>query len=185
MASSSKLWSVKDEIFTLDTKLQVREFLGSGAYGVVCSAWNSESDEMVAIKKCKKILASKTMAKRMLAYYWYRYYGVNTCRHRLRELRILRFLEHSNVVKILGIQRLANRETFEELYVVLEYMETDLAQIIRSSQTLREEHVQYFTYQMLLALEYIHGCRVMHRDIKPRNILVNRYRTYCASSLAC
>ena len=61
---------------------------------------------------------------------------------RLRELRILRFLDSSYIIKIQSILKPLNREKFDELYVVFDYMETDMAQIIRSSQVLREEHVQ-------------------------------------------
>ena len=62
--------------------------------------------------------------------------------YRLRELRILRYLDSTFIIKIQTILKPLNREKFDELYVVFEYMETDLAQIIRSSQIVREEHVQ-------------------------------------------
>ena len=68
--------------------------------------------------------------------------NLNKINSRLRELRILRFLDSSYVIKIQTILRPLNREKFDELYVVFDYMETDMAQIIRSSQVLREEHVQ-------------------------------------------
>jgi serine/threonine protein kinase len=43
---------------------------------------------------------------------------------------------------------------------------SDLAQIIKSPQTLRDQHVQYFTYQLLTALKYMHSANVVHRDLK-------------------
>lgn len=62
---SHKVWVVKDEVFNLETRFTVKEYLGAGAYGVVCSAYESDPSSLVAIKKCKKVLNSRTMAKRM------------------------------------------------------------------------------------------------------------------------
>ena len=56
---------VRDEVFNLETRLTVKEYLGAGAYGIVCSAYEGDPSNLVAIKKCKKVLHSRTMAKRM------------------------------------------------------------------------------------------------------------------------
>ena len=52
-------------------------------------------------------------------------------------------------------------------------METDLATIIKSPQDLSDQHVQYFTFQLLEALKYLHALNIVHRDLKPRNLLIN------------
>ena len=52
-------------------------------------------------------------------------------------------------------------------------MEADLHQIIRSGQTLTDAHFQYFLYQLLRGLKFIHSANVLHRDLKPGNLLVN------------
>lgn len=60
----------------------------------------------------------------------------------------------------------------------MEIMETDLAQIIRSPQVLRDQHVQYFTYQLLQGLKYLHDAGVVHRDIKYVSINRNNAISY-------
>lgn len=52
-------------------------------------------------------------------------------------------------------------------------MECDLAAIIRSGQNLSDAHFQSFIYQILCGLKYIHSANVLHRDLKPGNLLVN------------
>ena len=56
---------------------------------------------------------------------------------------------------------------------VSELMECDLAAIIRSGQPLTDAHFQSFIYQILCGLKYIHSANVLHRDLKPGNLLVN------------
>lgn len=52
-------------------------------------------------------------------------------------------------------------------------MESDLHKIIVSSQPLTPDHIKVFLYQMLRGLKYLHSARILHRDIKPGNLLVN------------
>ena len=56
-------------------------------------------------------------------------------------------------------------DKFTDVYIVTDLMETDLRQIIKSDQHLTDQHIQYFLYQILRALKYIHSSNVLHRDL--------------------
>lgn len=116
--NSTQSWLVLGDTFEIDTQYRVIDYLGAGAYGVVCSAQDqANGNKLVAIKKCKKLFQSHTMAKRIL-----------------REIRLLRLINHDNVVKIVNILKPTKNSEFTDIYIVFEIMETDLAQIIRSQQ---------------------------------------------------
>lgn len=62
--------------------------------------------------------------------------------------------------------------SLDDLYLVFEYVDTDLYKLLLSAQYLSTAHIQTFLYQILLGLKYIHSANVIHRDIKPANILL-------------
>jgi len=77
---------------------------------------------------------------------------------------------------VLSLRRhgvVAARPEDQEIDSVAELMECDLAAIIRSGQPLTDAHFQSFIYQILCGLKYIHSANVLHRDLKPGNLLVN------------
>ena len=142
--------------FFLDRRYLIIDTIGSGAYGVVVSARDSATGEQVAIKKIEKAFEHTTFTKRTL-----------------RELKILRLLNHKNIIRIKSIQLPRSSEDLEEIYVISELMETDLSSIIKSPQPLTDEHCQFFLYQLLRGLKFMHTACILHRDLKPRNLLVN------------
>lgn len=58
---------------------------------------------------------------------------------------------------------------FSDLYIVSELWECDLQRIVSSAQTLTDQHYQYFVYQILRGLKYIHSANVLHRYVAPGN----------------
>uniref|UniRef100_A0A0D6R235 Mitogen-activated protein kinase n=1 Tax=Araucaria cunninghamii TaxID=56994 RepID=A0A0D6R235_ARACU len=155
-AEGKHYYSVWQNIFEIDTKYVPIKPIGKGAYGIVCSAQNTETNEKIAIKKIINVFENTTDAQRTL-----------------REIRLLRQIRHDNIVAMKDIMKPSERYTFNDVYVVFELMDTDLHQIIRSSQPLTDDHCQYFIYQLLRGLKYLHSANILHRDLKPNNLLLN------------
>jgi len=142
--------------FVVDADFEFVKELGSGAYGIVCAARNKRTGDSVAIKKVTKIFTKKILTKRAL-----------------RELKLLHhFRGHKNITCLYDMD-LADSRNFNEVYLYEELMEADLHAIIRSGQPLSDAHFQSFIYQTLCGLKYIHSASVLHRDLKPGNLLVN------------
>jgi len=154
--SATSKFAVCGTVFEVDAKYAPIKPIGKGAYGVVCSARDVETNKKVAIKKIVNAFENVVDAKRTL-----------------REIKLLRHLRHENVIDIIDCVKPASKHEFEDVYLMYDLMDTDLYQIIRSSQSLTDEHCQYFVYQILRGLKYIHSADVLHRDLKPGNLLLN------------
>ena len=150
------VYSVAGSQFDVDSRYSIIDAVGRGAYGIVCAAVDTRTDEQVAIKKISNVFQHTAIAKQSL-----------------REIRLMRLLQHENIVKFYTIMKPQHSSSFRDLYVVTELMETDLSSVIKSTQDLSPEHSQFFLYQVLRGTNYMHACNVIHRDLKPRNILVN------------
>lgn len=73
---------------------------------------------------------------------------------------------------IVDIETPESPDDFNELYLISPLFDKDLEFVLSSDVDLEESHVQFFMHQMLCAMKYMHSARVLHRDLKPGNILL-------------
>ena len=134
-------------------KYEVAQKLGKGAYGIVWKAYDKKTKETVALKKIFDAFQNATDAQRTY-----------------REVVFLSQMgNHENIVMLHHVFRADNDR---DLYLVFEYMETDLHAVIRAN-ILEDIHKQYIMYQSFKALMYMHSAQLVHRDMKPSNLLLN------------
>eukprot|EP01065_Artemidia_motanka_P050502 TRINITY_DN8659_c0_g1_i2.p1 TRINITY_DN8659_c0_g1~~TRINITY_DN8659_c0_g1_i2.p1 ORF type:complete len:431 (+),score=174.63 TRINITY_DN8659_c0_g1_i2:273-1565(+) len=155
-ADGRRTYRIQGTTYVVDERYELMCQIGKGSYSFVCKAKDTVSGRLVAVKKIFDVFDDLVDARRIL-----------------REVVLLRYLRHPNVTCLLQIMRPWHRvREFRDLYLVLEYMDTDMHQLVRSRQQLTEEHRQWFTFQILRALAFMHKKRVIHRDIKPGNLLL-------------
>lgn len=135
---------------------ECQKLLGTGSYGSVAMAIHKPTKTKVAIKRMEGVFEDETDCKRIL-----------------REIKLLRKMDHPFVVKLFDIIEPADLETFDALYIVLEYAESDLKKVVKSAIHLQILHIKTVIYNLICAVKYIHSCNVLHRDLKPANILIN------------
>ncbi|KAJ2960525.1 hypothetical protein NQZ79_g4101 [Umbelopsis isabellina] len=140
--------------FNAGDQYEVVDIVGEGAYGVVCSALHKPTGQTVAIKRIQP------------------FEHAMFCLRTLREIKLLRYFNHENIISILDIVRPKSIDEFNDVYLIQELMETDMHRVIRT-QDLSDDHCQYFIYQTLRALKAMHSANVLHRDLKPSNLLLN------------
>jgi mitogen-activated protein kinase 1/3 len=92
------------------------------------------------------------------------------CKRVMREVEILYSLNNPCIVRPLEV---ILRQQTGDIYLVMEYAQTDLQKIFKSPIHLEENQVQFLLYKILLAVNYLHSGGIVHRDIKPGNILIN------------
>ncbi|XP_054276561.1 mitogen-activated protein kinase 15 [Macrosteles quadrilineatus] len=149
----SSLKEIDDHIIQ---KYDFKKRIGKGAYGIVWKAIDKKSKEAVAVKKIFDAFRNPTDAQRTF-----------------REIMFLQeFSSHPNIIKLHNVHRALNNK---DIYLIFEYMETDLHNIIEKGNILKDIHRRYIVYQLLKAIKYIHSGNVIHRDLKPSNILLNSH----------
>ncbi|XP_068678127.1 extracellular signal-regulated kinase 2-like [Montipora capricornis] len=135
-------------------KYEIKKRLGKGAYGIVWKAIDRRTGEVVAVKKIFDAFRNQTDAQRTF-----------------REICFLQeFGDHENVIKLLNVIKADNDK---DIYLVFEYMDTDLHNVIKKGNILKDIHKRYIMYQILKAAMYLHSGNVIHRDQKPSNVLLD------------
>ena len=132
--------------------------LGKGAFGEVFLTTKKGTDKIFATKKIERELVEKG----------------NTMKYLVNEIQILRELNHPNIVKFEEIKKTKNH-----YYIIMEYCnggelyKTLEKYIEKNGKPFSQEIVQHLMRQIINAFKYIHGKKVIHRDIKLENILLH------------
>jgi serine/threonine protein kinase len=127
--------------------------LGEGTYGEVFKARNTRTQDIVALKRIKLDQEEEGMPSTAI-----------------REIALLKELSHENVVKLLDVY-CANASS-KKLYLVFEFVDMDLKRYVKSKGSLDAGAVKSLGKQLLLGVECCHANRILHRDLKPQNLLI-------------
>ncbi|CAL6053288.1 Mitogen-activated_protein kinase [Hexamita inflata] len=97
----------------------------------------------------------------------------STAEHCFREILFLQELNHDNVIRLSNVLRAENDS---DIYLVFEFMETDLQQVIRAN-ILQDVHKKQIIYQLLKSVQFLHSNNLVHRAINPQNCLIDANST--------
>ncbi|GAB6019339.1 Cyclin-dependent kinase 2 [Chamberlinius hualienensis] len=128
------------------------EKIGEGTYGIVYKARERSTGKIVALKKIRLDTESE---------------GVPSTA--LREISVLKELRNENVVRLLDVVHCENK-----LYLVFDYLNQDLKKFMDNSPGgLSLPLIKSYLWQLLKGIAYCHSHRVLHRDLKPQNLLID------------
>ncbi|XP_071439939.1 cyclin-dependent kinase 1 [Hetaerina americana] len=130
------------------------EKIGEGTYGVVYKGKHKLTGHMVAMKKIRLENEDE---------------GVPSTA--IREISLLKELQHPNIV---SLEAVVMEES--KLYLIFEFLSMDLKRhmdTIPKGEYLEPETVKSYLYQILQAILFCHQRRVLHRDLKPQNLLID------------
>jgi cyclin-dependent kinase len=135
-------------------KYEKLEKLGEGTYGVVYKARDKVTKELYAFKKIR--LESEDEGIPSTA---------------IREIALLKELQHPNIVRIQDVIH-----TNKKLILVFEFVDQDLKKFFtgREGKPLDSIYVKSLLYQLIKGIEHCHKMKVLHRDLKPQNLLVSK-----------
>lgn len=132
-------------------KYQKLEKIGEGTYGVVYKARNVETSELVALKRIR--LESEDEGIPCTA---------------IREIALLKELKHPNIVNLKDVVH-----TDKKLTLVFEFLDYDLKKYLDSYKPLPTQTIKLLMYQLLRGTAFCHQHNVLHRDLKPQNLLIS------------
>lgn len=136
----------------LDGRYEIKELIGVGGMAYVYKAYDSIDDRTVAVKILKdEFLANEEFTRRFK-----------------NESKAIAILSHPNIVKVFDV-------SFGERlqYIVMEYIDgITLKEYIDQQQDIKWKEAVHFTVQILRALQHAHDKGIVHRDIKPQNIML-------------
>lgn len=136
----------------LDGRYEIREIIGVGGMAVVYKAYDNIDDRIVAIKILKEeFLANEEFRRRFK-----------------NESKAIAVLSHPNIVKVYDVS-FGDRLQ----YIVMEYIEgITLKEYIEQQKVINWKEAVHFTIQILRALQHAHDKGIVHRDVKPQNIML-------------
>ncbi|KAH8331148.1 hypothetical protein KR067_012103, partial [Drosophila pandora] len=159
--SQDIIYQQKKKNIKMVGKYIMGDVLGEGSYGKVKEAMNSEN-------LCR--LAVKILTKRKLRRI------PNGEQNVTREIHLLKQLKHENIVELVDV--LYNEEK-QKMYLVMEYCVGGLQEMVdyQADKKMPLFQAHGYFHQLIDGLEYLHSCRVIHKDIKPGNLLLSLDQT--------